>query len=100
MTCARIYRSPTDRSRALLPLQDLIVRQQNTKLFRHESIPKYEISLWEDSPMTTPIDSPKLQLHPLPTQPIEPRCKPDWRENEGYPESTVLSQLAEKATET
>lgn len=50
--------------------------------------------------MTTPIDTPKLQLHPLPTQPIEPRCKPDWRENEGYPESTVLSQLAEKATET
>jgi hypothetical protein len=59
------------------------VRQTTTRLFNVESIPKYEISLWQDSPLNSPIGSPRIALHRY--EPLEKRCEPDWRENEGYP---------------
>jgi hypothetical protein len=75
-------------------LQELLVRQTNTRLFNVESIPKYEISLSQDSPASTPtLESPRISLHRMPTEPIEKRCEPDWRENEGYPPSSAMEDI-------
>jgi hypothetical protein len=79
-----------------MALQSLIVRQTNTRLFNIPSIPKYEISLLPDSPLSTPVlEVPRISLHYIPKEPIEKRCEPDWRENEGYPPSTLREEQVE-----